>query len=195
MLTASWQGEPSDSFTGRKTHITAVERRANCQRSEVSRGRASTKYRRQLWTKASISKVKYHKDFCRLAAVGLRVNKTICSPTIPPPLDAIWAGRPPCTGTVSMNAAVVVVVVDCRSRHHVKHRSNREVRAEEAFFSYPRIPPNPHTHPTVTAIEFSWKGSRRESREEFQKGMTEINYPRAVDLHTVAGGSDEQWFV
>lgn len=51
-------------------------------------------------------------------------------------------------------AAVVVVVVDCRSRQHVKHRSNQEVRAEEVF-SYPRIPPNPHTHPTVTAIEFS----------------------------------------
>lgn len=46
-----------------------------------------------------------------------------------------------------MNAAgtVAEVVVDRHSRQHVKHRSNQEVRAEEGFFFYPRIPLNPHT--------------------------------------------------
>lgn len=83
------------------------------------------------------------------------MNKTICSPTIP--LGAIRAGRPPCRKTISMNVAAVVaeVVVDHHSRQHVEHRSNQEVRAEEGFFSYPRIPYNPHAHPTMTAIEFS----------------------------------------
>lgn len=64
----------------------------------------------------------------------------------------------PADAGISMNAAatVVVVIVDCHSRQHVKHRSNQEVRAEEVF-SYPRIPPNPHTDSTMTAIESSCK--------------------------------------
>lgn len=69
----------------------------------------------------------------------------------------VSAGRPPCAETVSMNAAAAAtataVLEDCHSRQHAKHRSNLQVRAEEAL-SYPRIPYNPRTHPTVTAIEF-----------------------------------------
>lgn len=88
---------------------------------------------------------------------------------------------------MSAEAAAAVVVVDYQSRQHVKHRSNQEVRAEEVF-SYPRIPPNPHTHPTMTAIEFNWrkKKSKGESAEEFLKGMTEIDPSLRVDLHTDA---------
>lgn len=55
-----------------------------------------------------------------------------------------------------LHAVVVVVVLDGHSRQHVKHRSNQEVGAEEVF-SFAEIPRNPHTHPTMTAIGFSWK--------------------------------------
>lgn len=69
---------------------------------------------------------------------------------------------------------------------------------QRRFFSYPRIPINPHTHPTMTAIEFSWKEKHEEKcrRVFFERDDRDQSSPLGSDLHTEAdrgkirGGGD-----
>ena len=99
---------------------------------------------------------------------------------VPPPTTG--ATRAPVahpTATVSMNTALAAVADRC-SRQHVTHRSNK-VRVEEVFlfFSYPRIPQNPHALPIATTLEFSreesmwekfsWRADRDETAGETER--------------------------